>query len=657
MGFTVGANLALLAALLLVPLLGGDFLAWQMGLFMLYGVAAQGVGFAWGRGGFLPLGNALFFGLGAYGAAGVLRATDGALLVNLLSMVAIAAACAGLAFGLAVLLFRGRIGSGPGFSLVTLALVLIAAQIAETSPGLTGGFNGFSGYPPLAGLDPFGALYYVVCALVLGVTLAFTLIERLPAGLILRGLVAQEGRLELLGFAPHRVKGWAFAVSAFVTSLAGALYASHQGIVTPQAMGFLLSAELVIWAAVGGRLSPFGPLLGAVAIGLASSSLRDTVAWWEVAVAGVFLLVVLFLPGGAMELAARGLRRLGVGARPTSLAPVPAPASRASANRRAGGGGASIGGRQASDEGDGDGGSGGGEGSGDGGSGGGGDGATLAHGTDGSQPGALRRGDHRRGELSPGKHRPGEGALEIGGVTLSAGGVRILDNLSLTVPLQGVLCVIGPNGAGKTTMLNAITGRMPFQAGSVDLGGASLGGLAPWQMLDHGIARKMQVPTVFAELTVSQNLQLAMLAGRLGWRDALRFRPLRWRAGPLEQLLADPDVPLAGALHKPAGHLPQGHRQMLEMALTLAPEPGLVLLDEPAAGMSPAETQVMVRLILEYQSRSRAAMLVIEHDMGLVEALESEVAVLHQGRVLARGSLEAIRADARVAAVYAGGRK
>ena len=646
MGFTVGANLALLAALLLVPLLGGDFLAWQMGLFLLYGVAAQGVGFAWGRGGFLPLGNALFFGLGAYGAAGVLRATDGALLVNLLSMVAIAAACAGLAFGLAVLLFRGRIGSGPGFSLVTLALVLIAAQIAETSPGLTGGFNGFSGYPPLAGLDPFGALYYVVCALVLGVTLAFTLIERLPAGLILRGLVAQEGRLELLGFAPHRVKGWAFAVSAFVTSLAGALYASHQGIVTPQAIGFLLSAELVIWAAVGGRLSPFGPLLGAVAIGLASSSLRDTVAWWEVAVAGVFLLVVLFLPGGAMELAARGLRRFGLGTRPAFIPPVPAPTSRASANRRADGGGGSGGG---------------GEGSGGGDSG----GATLAHGTDGadgSQPAALRRGDHhpgehRRGELSPVERRPGEGALEIGGVTLSAGGVRILDNLSLIVPSQGVLCVIGPNGAGKTTMLNAITGRMPFQAGAVYLGGASLGGLAPWQMLDHGIARKMQVPTVFAELTVSQNLQLAMLAGRLGWRDALRFRPMRWRARPLEQLLADPDVPLAGALHKPAGHLPQGHRQMLEIALTLAPEPGLVLLDEPAAGMSPAETQVMVRLILEYQSRSRAAMLVIEHDMGLVEALESEVAVLHQGRVLARGSLESIRADAQVAAVYAGGRK
>jgi branched-chain amino acid transport system permease protein len=582
MASIVGVNAALLAGLLLVPLLGGDFLAWQIGLFLLYGVAAQGVGFAWGRGGFLPLGNALFFGLGAYGAAAVLRATDGALLVNLLAMLAVASACGALAFGLAVLLFRGRIGSGPGFSLVTLALVLIAAQIAETTPALTGGFNGFSGYPPLAGLDPFGGLYYVIAALVVVVTLAFMVIDRMPAGLILRGLVAQEGRLELLGFAPQRIKGWAFAVSAFVTSLAGALYASHQGLVTPQAIGFLLSAELVIWAAVGGRFSPLGPLLGAVAIGWASATLRDTVAWWEVAVAGLFLLVVLFLPGGAFDLVARALRRLGLGTGRAPGPPLPAPASRAS---------------------------------------------------------------------------HAEGALALTGVTLTAGGVRILDQLSLRVAPEGILCVIGPNGAGKTTMLNAITGRLPFQAGTVFLGETPLGGLAPSRMLDHGIGRKLQVPTVFADMTVSENLQLAMLAGRMRGADALRFAPLRWQSQPLAALLADPNVPLAKALQADARHLPQGHRQLLELAMTLAPEPRLVLLDEPAAGMSPTETQLMVRLIRAYRATTGACVIVIEHDMSLVEALASEVAVLHQGRVLAQGPLEGIRADPQVAAVYAGGHK
>lgn len=582
MGSIVGVNLALLAALLLVPVLGGAFFAWQIGLFLIYGIAAQGVGFAWGRGGFLPLGNALFFGLGAYSAAAVLRVTDGALLVNLLAMLITALACGALAFGLAVLLFRGRIGSGPGFSLVTLALVLIAGQIAETTPALTGGFNGLSGYAPLAGLDPFGAFYYVIVALVMLVSCGFLLIDRLPAGLILRGLVAQEGRLELLGFALHRVKGWAFAVSAFVTSLAGALYASHQGIVTPQAIGFALSAELVIWAAVGGRMSPLGPLLGAVVIGWASATLRDTVAWWEVAVAAVFLLVVLFLPGGAMDLVNRALHRLGLGPRPKALPPLAAPASRAST-------------------------------------------AT--------------------------------GALELSDVGLSAGTVTILDGLSLRAAPQGVLCVIGPNGAGKTTMLNAITGRMPTQKGVVSLGGRRLTGRAPHQMLAQGIARKMQVPTVFAGLSVAQNLQLAMLAGRLSWRDALRPAPLRWQGDTLAALLDDRDVPLAAAWLKSAEHLPQGHRQLLELALTLAPDPRLVLLDEPAAGMSPAETQIMVRLIRSYQQRSGAAVLIIEHDMALVEALASEVAVLHQGRVLAQGTLAVIRADPQVTAVYAGGHK
>lgn len=582
MGSIVLVNVGLAVGLLLVPWLGGDFLAWQIGLFLLYGVAAQGVGFAWGRGGFLPLGNALFFGLGAYAAATVLKATDGALWINLAAMVLIAALCGALAFGIALLLFRGRMGSGPGFSLVTLALVLIAAQIAETTPALTGGFNGFSGYPSLAGLDPFGGLYPVIVALVVAVTLSLMLIERLPAGLILRGLVAQEERLELLGFAPHRVKAWAFAGSAGIGALAGALYASHQGIVTPQAIGFMLSAELVIWAAVGGRFSPLGPLLGAVAIGWASSSLRDTVAWWEVGVAAVFLLVVLLQPGGAMDLIHRVIARLRLTRPSRDAPPLPAPPSRAAA--------------------------------------------------------AL-------------------GPLRLCDVGLSAGGIRILDRLSLALPEAGILCVIGPNGAGKTTMLNAVTARLPVQSGQITLGEVSLGGKATWQMLDHGIARKMQIPTVFGALTLRENLQLAALAGRMRGLDALRPSPLCWQTPPVTRLLADPEVPLAADLDKAAGHLPQGHRQFLELALTLGPEPRLVMLDEPAAGMSPAETQLMVRLVRKYQQETGAAIVVIEHDMHLVDALADEVAVLHQGRTLATGSLAQVRRDPQVAAVYAGGHK
>lgn len=583
MVFIVVVSAALAGILLLVPVLGGDYLAWQIGLYLLYGVAAQGVGLAWGRGGFLPLGNAVFFGLAAYGAAMALNATGGALLPNLLAMLVIAAALGALAWGLAALVFRSRTDSGPFFSLITLALVLIVAQLAETNPAVTGGFNGYAGYPPLAGLNPFGNLYYAIVALVIIVTAALMALERLPAGLVLRALVAQEGRLQALGFATHRVKAWAFAGAAFITALAGALYASHQGIVTPQATGFVLSAELVIWAAVGGRLHPLGPLVGAVAIGLLSAELRDIFPWWEVVVALVFLVVVLLAPGGVAGLLVQAVRRLGWRpALPRAARPLPAPPSRA--------------------------------------------------------------------ETTP-------GPLRLEGVRLRAGTVQILDDLTVACPASGILCVIGPNGAGKTTMLKAITGAMPVQSGRIMLGEAEITNAPPFAALDAGIGRKMQIPTVFNGLSVAGNLQLAALAGRARALDFLRRAPLGWQVPELARLLAHHDVPLARMAAQDAGALAQGHRQMLELALTIGAAPRILLLDEPTAGMSPDETTVMVDLIRSYQATTGAFVLVIEHDMALVAALEARVLVLHQGRTLAEGTLADIRADPAVAGVYAGGQK
>ncbi|MCC5986910.1 MAG: ATP-binding cassette domain-containing protein [Pararhodobacter sp.] len=582
MGSIVAVNAALALALLAVPALWGDFMAWQIGLYLLYGVAAQGVGLAWGRGGFLPLGNAVFFGVAAYAAAMVLNATGGALLPNLLAMLAIAGVLAALAWGLAALVFHGRSDSGPFFSLITLALVLIVAQLAETNPSITGGFNGYAGFAPLAGLDPYGNLYYAIVALVVAVSLSLMALDRLPAGLVLRALVAQEGRLQLLGFATNRVKAWAFAGAAFITALAGTLYASHQGIVTPQATGFVLSAELVIWAAVGGRLHPLGALFGAVAIGLLSAELRDILPWWEVVVAMIFLLVVLLAPGGAAELVARGARALGWQRRIPQPAPCPAPSSRAA-------------------------------------------GAT--------------------------------GALRLEDVQLHAGAVHILRGLDVSCPESGILCVIGPNGAGKTTMLKAITGAMRLQSGRILLGERDITNAPIHAALDAGIGRKMQIPTVFGGLSLTENLQLASLAGRARAGDFLHPATLGWQSPALARLMAHPAVPLAGLSARDAGSLPQGHRQLLELGLTIAAEPQILLLDEPTAGMSPEETALMVELIRDYQAQTGAFVLVIEHDMALVAALDARVLVLHQGRNLAVGRLDEVRANPAVAAVYAGGEK
>lgn len=580
----IATNIGLGLLLLAVPLLGGDFLAWQLGLYLLYGIAAQGVALAWGQGGFLPLGNAVFFGLAAYLSAALLKVTAAGVLIGLVGLFLAACLMAGLAYGLAFLLFRGRSDSGPFFSLVTLALVLIVAQLAETTPQITGGFNGFTGYQPLGGMDPFSTLYYLIAGLVVLVTFALMVLQKLPAGLIMRALVGDERRVQLLGFASHRIKAWVFALSAFITALAGGLFASHQGIVTPQASGFVLSAEFVIWAAVGGRLHPLGPLAGAVLIGLLSAALRDSFIWWEVAVALLFLIVVLAAPGGLAELVLRPVARfLPTAGAATDRPARPAPPSRAS---------------------------------------------------------------HGQNQQ-----------LVIDRVGVRQGRVQILNDLDFTCPEQGILCVIGPNGAGKTSLLKAITGALPVQNGAVRLGENTISNRMVHLSLASGIGRKMQVPAIFSDLSLRENLCMAALAGRARLPDLFRRRTFDWQTPTLAALLAHPGVPLSQQQDRPAGALPQGHKQMLELALAIAPAPPVLLLDEPTAGMSPEETAIMVEIIHAYQQQTGAFVLVIEHDMALVEALQAEVLVLDQGRVLATGSLAALRANPAVRAVYAGGQK
>lgn len=571
----------LLGALLLVPQVLGEFTAYQLGLYLIYGIAAQGIGFLWGKTGILPLGQALFFGVAAY-ATGMALRDGGGLVLHLGLAAVVLAAIALAAFGLAALIFRGRADSGPYFSLITLALVMIAEQVAGTATSLTGGFNGFSGYDSLAGLDPFGGFYYVIVAATAAVTLLLLTLNRLPANLIARAVLDNEPRLQLLGYPTHAIKGLAFAVSALLAALAGGLFASHQGIVTPDATGFALSAQLVILTAVGGRFHVLGPLVGAVAIGWASDSLRDSFPYWELLLACLFILVVLKAPGGLAELVERGWRRI-IPARPAVLPPATeAPAPRAP-----------------------------------------------------QDPGALAFED----------------------VRLQIGVVRILNGVTFETPASGIVSVIGPNGAGKTSALNTITGTLRTTGGAIRLGTQRIDNRPPHKALASGIGRKLQVPSVFFSMSVAENLTIAMMAGRARWSDVLRRSPFGWRSGGLTRVLEHAAVPLAAELSRPAGTLPQGHRQFLEFAMTAAAEPPVLLLDEPCAGLSPEETALMTDLVRAYQAATGALVIMIEHDMSIVEAISDRVLVLHQGQVLAFDSYADVSADPAVQAVYAGGTK
>ena len=571
----------LLAALLAIPELFGDFVAYQIGLYLIYGIAAQGIGFLWGKTGVLPLGQALFFGVAAYVTAITLRG-EGGIVADLALAALVLAVIALVAFALATLIFRGRDDSGAYFSLITLALTMIAEQVAGTATTLTGGFNGLSGFDSLGQLDPFGSFYLVIVAATVGVSLLFFTLNRLPVNLLARAVLDNEPRLQLLGFPTHVIKGAAFALSALVAALAGGLFASHQGIVTPTSTGFALSAELVILTAIGGRFHVLGPLIGAVVVGWASAELRSTFPYWELLMAAVFILVVLKAPGGIAELIERGFRKVWPGKPFSAPSPATAPPTRFD-----------------------------------------------------SRPAPLRFED----------------------VHLKIGTVSILNGVSFETPAAGIISIIGPNGAGKTSALNTITGNLAVSRGRITLGADRIDTRPVHKALGSGIGRKLQVPSVFFSLTVAENLALAMMANRLRLADLFGTSAFGWRSAALTQVLDDPSVPLKSELARQVAHLPQGHRQFLEYAMTVAAEPPVLLLDEPCAGLSPGETALMTDLVRRYQALSSGLVLVIEHDMSIVEAISDKVLVLHLGQVLAFDDYASVRADPAVQQVYAGGTK
>ena len=165
------------------------------------------------------------------------------------------------------------------------------------------------------------------------------------------------------------------------------------------------------------------------------------------------------------------------------------------------------------------------------------------------------------------------------------------------------------------------------------------------------------MPSVFFSLSASDNLAVAMMAGRARVPDYFKRSTLTWYNSALTNIIDHPNVPLKTALNKTAQTLSQGHRQFLEFAMTAATEPKLLLLDEPCAGLSSEETSLMTELVREFQSQSDGLVVMVEHDMSIVEAISDKVLVLHQGRVLSFGSFLEIKNNTEVQAVYAGGTK
>ncbi len=241
--------------------------------------------------------------------------------------------------------------------------------------------------------------------------------------------------------------------------------------------------------------------------------------------------------------------------------------------------------------------------------------------------------------------------LETAGLRKAFGGVRATDGVALAVAAGEVRALIGPNGAGKTTLFNLLTGHLRPDAGSIRFQGREIAGRPPFDIWRHGLSRTFQIPAVFANLPVLDNVLVPILSATRRTLDVLGRppRPARARA---EALLAR--VELGGEAGKRAGALAYGDLKKLELAIALANEPRLLLLDEPTAGMAPAERQALMALVGAIARERGLTILFTEHDMDVVFTVAQRISVLHQGRLIAEGTPAEIRADARVQALYLG---
>ncbi|MER6813738.1 ABC transporter ATP-binding protein [Spirillospora sp. NPDC000708] len=250
---------------------------------------------------------------------------------------------------------------------------------------------------------------------------------------------------------------------------------------------------------------------------------------------------------------------------------------------------------------------------------------------------------------------PGAPVLAARGLVREFRGFRAVDGVDLDVAEGSVHALVGPNGAGKTTLFNLLTGFLKPTAGSVRLGSDELAGRSPEHVARLGLARSFQITSLFAELTPLQHVELA-LAGRtgLGWRFWRSDKALGRFSDRAAELLEQ--VGLDGHGATPAGTLAYGRKRALELALALALDPKVLLLDEPTAGMGVEDVDRTVQLIQRVRETGDRSLTVVmvEHNMSVVSSLADRVTVLQQGRVLVEGPYAEIRHDPRVVTAYLG---
>lgn len=245
--------------------------------------------------------------------------------------------------------------------------------------------------------------------------------------------------------------------------------------------------------------------------------------------------------------------------------------------------------------------------------------------------------------------------LQVRNVSKRFGGLQALDDVNLSVKEGTVHAIIGPNGAGKSTLLNCFVGRLMPDTGTVMFDGKSLLGIKPHQINQAGVSRVFQTPEIFGDLSLLENVMIPTFASRDGdfkvnwWKRADREKDVQDHAEAVLQ-----EIGLYEKRHEIADAMSRGDKRRLEMAMCLSQDPKLLLLDEPTAGMSRADTNATIDLLKRLGETRGLTKVIIEHDMHVVFSLADYVSVLAQGTVIAENTPEAIKGDPRVKEAYLG---
>ncbi|MCT7307133.1 branched-chain amino acid ABC transporter ATP-binding protein/permease [Ralstonia wenshanensis] len=537
-------------------------------------IVAVTVEILWGYTGYLTFGQSAFFGLGAY-AAGLVFTHGGfsagyvvlALGAAILATAAVAALLGWLSF------YRG---ASPFFATVmSLVLPIVLSQLLLSGGEWTGSSSGLTGYPTFD--LSLSTWYWIAGAALLIVSVLAWLFVRSDRGRVLVAIRDNESRCAYLGINTSLVKIVLLVVTAIVAGVAGFGYGSFSGVVAPELTGFVLGTELIIWVALGGRGTLWGPVVGALLINVATAYLSGSMPFaWQLILGAAFVAVIVLLPQGLVPLLLKPfLRTKGADVEPKLIE------------------------------------------------------RTL------------------QSTQTPSSTAP---ALQMEGVAKHFGSLKVLQGIDLVAKAGELVGLIGPNGAGKTTLMRCMSDGAERSAGSVALCGNDIRQLPPDTCVHFGLGRKFQNANIFDTLTVAECLRIA--STRLE-RPSL-FRRAQTLALPPYALDVLRTTSLDRKMGAVAKDLSHGEQQALELAMVLALEPRIVLLDEPTAGLTKTERTQIGNVLAALAHRYQLCCLLVEHDLDFVAEVATRIVVLHQGRIVMQGSFDEVVNSELVKTIYAG---